>query len=212
MTAPHNIPAVPIEYPDSDGRRVAENTLQFEWIVTLQGGLDHLFRHDPDVFVAGELLWYAVEGKVNRCASPDVMVVFGRPKGRRGSYKLWVENGVAPQVVFDVLAPETRHGTLARKLLFYEKYGVEEYYVYDPDRVRLTGYIRDKSGLFAAVPKMDGYTSPRLGTRFDLSGEKLVVVRPDGKRFLTGLEAAQQNRDEEQRPAVLEKRLDQSHS
>src|SRR3712207_8484741 len=41
-------------YPDSDGQPMADNTRQFRWIVTIQGGLDALFRDDPNVFVAGE--------------------------------------------------------------------------------------------------------------------------------------------------------------
>ncbi len=32
------------------------------------------------------------------------MVVFGRPKGDRGSYKQWLENQIAPQVVFEILS------------------------------------------------------------------------------------------------------------
>ena len=87
-------------YPDSDGEPMADNTLQFEWIVTIEGGLDLLFKDDPNVFVAGDLLWYAVEGNNRIRLAPDAMVVFGRPKGYRGSYKQWEEGGIAPQVVF----------------------------------------------------------------------------------------------------------------
>ena len=50
-----------IFYPDSDGKRMADNTLQFRWIVTIKEGAEALFRQDPNVFVAGDLLWYAVE-------------------------------------------------------------------------------------------------------------------------------------------------------
>ena len=49
-------------YPNSDGQPIAENTKQFRWIVTIQGGLDALFKDDPNIFVAGNLLWYPVEG------------------------------------------------------------------------------------------------------------------------------------------------------
>ena len=51
MNAPLNFPLAQIDYPDSDGRRMAENTLQFQWIMTLQGGMDDLFRDNPDVFL-----------------------------------------------------------------------------------------------------------------------------------------------------------------
>lgn len=179
-----------VTYPERDGNPMSDNTLQFRWIVTLQGGLDDLFADRPDVFVAGDLLWYPVEGDNATRQAPDVMVAFGRPKGDRGSYRQWDEGGVAPQVVFEVLSPGNRPGEMARKLLFYETYGVEEYYVYDPDRVRLAAYTRGPDG-FEQVANPDGFTSPRLGVRFDLSsGPELVVHRPDGRRFLTYRELA----------------------
>src|SRR5580658_3058808 len=87
-----------IEYPDSDGLPMAENTLQYQWIVTITGGLRHLFAKNPNVFVAGDLFWYPVEGRPKIRYAPDTMVAFGRPKGHRGSYRQWVEDGVAPQV------------------------------------------------------------------------------------------------------------------
>ena len=30
-------------YPETDGEPMADNTLQYEWIVTIKGGLDALF-------------------------------------------------------------------------------------------------------------------------------------------------------------------------
>jgi len=41
---------------------MADNTKQFRWIVTIKEGLEWLFQDDPNVFVAGDLLWYPVEG------------------------------------------------------------------------------------------------------------------------------------------------------
>src|SRR3954463_10680815 len=96
----HDAPAV--EYPDSDGKPMAENTLQFRWIVTIKEGLDWVFSDRPDVFVAGDLFWYPVEGHPEICQAPDTLVAFGRPKGDRGPYKQWEEEGIAPQVVFEV--------------------------------------------------------------------------------------------------------------
>ncbi|ELS04358.1 hypothetical protein Xen7305DRAFT_00040890 [Xenococcus sp. PCC 7305] len=70
-----------IIYPDSDGKPMADNTKQFHWIVTIQQNLEWLFKDNPNVFVAGDLLWYPVEGDNKKCTAPDVMVVLGRPKG-----------------------------------------------------------------------------------------------------------------------------------
>src|SRR4051795_2534945 len=120
-------PSKTIDYPDSDGLPMSDNTLQFQWITTLVGGLEALFRDDPNVFVAGDLLWYPVEGDNVTRSAPDAMVAFGRPKGYRGSYKQWVEGGIAPQVVFEILSPGNRAGRMVRKFRFYERFGVEEY-------------------------------------------------------------------------------------
>jgi Uma2 family endonuclease len=74
-------------YPDSDGQPMADNTKQFRWIVTIKENLEWLFANDPNVFVAGDLLWYPVEGNNKTRVAPDILVVFGRQKGDRGSYK-----------------------------------------------------------------------------------------------------------------------------
>src|SRR3954466_14530691 len=90
-------PGSRIIYPEDDGQPMAENTLQFQWIVTIKEGLERAFRNRADVFVAGDLLWYPTEGVPQTRQAPDAMVVFGRPKGYRGSYRQWDEGGIAPQ-------------------------------------------------------------------------------------------------------------------
>ncbi len=181
-----------IEYPSGDGSSIAENTLQYEWIVTIQGSLDRLFRHDPNVFVAGDLLWYPVEGNNRLCYAPDTMVVIGRPKGHRCSYMQWCEAGVAPQVVFEVLSPSYRIGEMNRKYAFYERYGVEEYYIIDPDQHTLDGWFRRGSRL-QPIDDFPGWVSPELGIRFQVSpGEFVRLYQPDGQPFLSYLQVCAQ--------------------
>src|SRR5215217_6795153 len=112
-----------IVYPQSDGQPMADNTKQFRWIVTIQGGLDALFRADPQVFVAGDLLWYPVEGHPEMCMAPDVMVVF------------------------EIHSPGNTIAAMMRKVRFYERHGVEEYYLYDPDTGELIGWQRQEATL-----------------------------------------------------------------
>ena len=97
-----------IEYPESDGLPIAHNTLQFRWISTIMWGLDALYLHDANVFVAGNLLWYPVKGELTIRIGPDVLVALGRPRGERRSYKQWEEGNLAPQVIFEVLSPGNR--------------------------------------------------------------------------------------------------------
>lgn len=148
-----------IVYPESDGKPMADNTKQFRWIVTLEGGFEALFRDREDVFVAGDLCWYPVEGRPDIRMAPDVMIVFGRPKGDRGSYKQWEEEGIAPQVVFEVLSPGNSLLEMAKKLEFYDRYGVEEYYLYDPDSGDFTGWIRGEDGRLHVIDPIEGWTS-----------------------------------------------------
>jgi len=178
-----------VVYPDSDGQPMADNTLQFEWITTIKGNLDLLYADRADVFVAGDHLIYAVEGQPTVRQAPDVYVAFGRPKGHRGSYKVWEEDGVFPQVVFKVLSPGNRKKEMARKFLFYQGHGAREYYVIDPDRGRMRGSVAGAAGL-EDVPDMNGWVSPRLGIRFEC-GTDLNVYYPDGRRFLTFVELGQ---------------------
>src|SRR5262245_3895041 len=131
-----------IVYPESDGKPMADNTRQFRWIQVLAGNLMALYGDRQDVFVAGDLLWYPVKGAPKVVNAPDVMVVFGRPRGDRGSYRQWEEEEVAPQVAFEVLSPSNDYREMIDKLLFYEAHGVQEYYVYDPDRNDLTIHLR----------------------------------------------------------------------
>lgn len=129
-TVPQTLPEV--TYPDSDGQPMAENTLQYEWIVLLKENLDVLFEANPDVFVAGDLLWYPVKGQPETARAPDVMVIMGRSKGYRGSYKQWEEGDIAPPVVFEVLSPSNIRAEMSQKLIFYHSLGL------DPDALNST--------------------------------------------------------------------------
>lgn len=66
-----------IIYPSSDGKRMAENTKQFDLIVYLKLGIDYLFASDENIFVASDLLWYPVKGRPDICTAPDVMIAIG---------------------------------------------------------------------------------------------------------------------------------------
>ncbi len=79
--------ATEIVYPENDGNPMSDNTEQFKWIVLIKENLEIFFASEPNVFVAGDLLWYPVEGDNKTRQAPDAMVVFGRPKGKRGSYQ-----------------------------------------------------------------------------------------------------------------------------
>ncbi|OJW08370.1 MAG: hypothetical protein BGO49_13310, partial [Planctomycetales bacterium 71-10] len=184
------------------------------WIVTIKEGIAALFADRDDVFVAADLLWYADRTNKYDVVAPDVLVVFGRPRGHRRSYREWVEAGVAPQVVFEIDSPSNTAAEMTRKLAIYDRRGVEEYYYYDPESGRLKGWIREAAGLRPIADFRD-WASPRLGITFEAPRRKdaLIVRGPDGKRFRT-FQEVKRAADEErrrrrraQRQAVAERRL-----
>jgi Uma2 family endonuclease len=186
-----NFPPTRSYYPDSDGEPMSDNTIQFRWIVTIQGNLDDLYRENPDVFVAGDHLIYPVEGEPNTRQAPDVYVAFGRPKGDRGSYKVWEEAGIFPQVVFEVWSPNNRFEKMQKKFGFYEKHGAEEYYIIYPEFPAHVDGWRCEAGRFVEIEPIDGWVSPRLGIRFSVRSDQIALYRPDGSPFLSFLEMAE---------------------
>jgi Uma2 family endonuclease len=195
-------------YPDSDGQPMADNTKQFRWIVLIKENLDALFADDEAVFVAGDLLWYPVEGRPDIRVAPDVLVAFSRPKGDRGSYRQWQEDNVAPQVIFEILSPGNTTKEMSRKLLFYNHYSVEEYYIYDPDNNELTGLIR-VDGELTPIENIDNWVSPRLGVRFELTPLTLNIYDSQNNLFLSPLELSKELAQERQRSEQEQARANQ---
>ena len=185
-------------YPDSDGEPVAENTKQLDIMITLKGGLNALLE---DAFVAADLFWYPVRltaaqitaGEQPPKQAPDVMVAFGRPKGHRRSYKQWEEENIAPQVVFEIVSnSNTLKELREKKLAFYQKYGVEEYYMFDPERQLLEGWLRVSNRL-QPITAMKGWVSPRLNLRFHVEGELLQLYTDNGERLASYAEMVEKS-------------------
>ncbi|MCP3944546.1 MAG: Uma2 family endonuclease [Desulfobacteraceae bacterium] len=199
------IAADEVIYPESDGKPMSDNTKQYRWIVKIKEGLESMFA-DAEVFVAADLSWYPVERDIYTKKAPDVMAAFGRPKGDRGSYVQYKEENIPPQVVFEILSPGNTAEEMENKFDFYEEHGVEEYYVYDPEKVTLKGWVRLGKRL-RPVENIIGWVSPRMRIRFEIPGDELVIFRPDGRRFLTPLETEQQWHSERRRAEQAENQL-----
>jgi Uma2 family endonuclease len=121
-----------IEYPDSDGKPVAETDFQRVPLLYAVGVLDHYFQDRPDVYVSGNICFYYEEGKPSSYLSPDVLVIFGIPKRRRRSYKVWEEGGKFPNFILEVTSKSTVSEDQGSKKGLYAFWGVEEYFQFDP--------------------------------------------------------------------------------
>jgi Uma2 family endonuclease len=172
-----------VHYPDDDGLPMSDNTAQYRWMSILKWSADGQYHNDPAVFVAGNHLIYPVEGDAKTRQAPDAYVAFGRPKDDRGSYKVWEEAGIFPQVVFEVWSPSNRVSDMEDKREFYEKYGAEEYYIVYPEFPSHADGWRREGAKLVRIPEMNDFVSPRLGWRFHLVGGELTVFGPDGREL-----------------------------
>jgi Uma2 family endonuclease len=193
--APPPLASSAVEYPESDGQQMADNTLQWETIAYLVSALKLWFREHADVFVAGDLLWYYREGDPRQRVAPDGMVVFGRPAGYRGSYRQWEEAGIVPQVVFEVLSPNNTAREMQRKYGLYAQLGCEEYYLIDPDALAIEGFTRP-GGTLTYLEDGIGFVSPRLGLRLGFTQDRFRLWTSDDMT-LPSLNDAVDRADEE---------------
>ena len=126
---------VAVEYPDSDGKPVAESDFQLNYLIYARERLRIYYRDQcmrDDVYVAGNLLIYYEEGNAGASVAPDVFVVMGVPIHDRRSYRLWLEGGKVPDFVLEITSHSTRDEDQGRKRELYRRLGVREYWQYDP--------------------------------------------------------------------------------
>ncbi len=205
------IPQEEPDYPISDGKPVADSTQQFQAIGRIAFETEAMFLDEPNVAVHADLFWYTVRGDPRACRAPDTMVIFGRPKAMRQYYKQWEEDNIPPQVVFEVKSDSNTPSNLEGTFQFYDRHGVEEYYLYDPVPNTIQGWQRRGRHL-EPIRQMQGWVSPRLGIRFEVESEGVVMYRPDGRRFRNAAETVQVAALEELRANREQARADQAEA
>ncbi|MEH2065911.1 MAG: Uma2 family endonuclease [Nostoc sp.] len=126
------IPVTPIEYPDEDGKPMAEGDLQCSYLTYARNALRIYFQNHQDVYVAGNLFIYYEKGYPESVVAPDVFVVFGVENRDRRSYKTWEENNQTPNFVLEITSKTTRSKDQGAKKGIYAFLGVREYFQYDP--------------------------------------------------------------------------------
>ena len=175
-----------IEYPDDDGEPMADNTLQFKWIVLIEENLESgLSRMIPTC--SWRATCCGIRWRVSQPSGPHRMPwsLWGDRKGRRGSYKQWEEGQYRASGGLRDPLPGNRPPEMERKFKFYEQYGVEEYYIYDPDDGTFEGWLRRGSRAGQGQERVR-IRQPSV-LRFDSSRAKgpdnLKIFGPDGELF-----------------------------
>ncbi|BAY26807.1 hypothetical protein NIES2100_66230 [Calothrix sp. NIES-2100] len=136
------IPITPIEYPEEDGKPMAEGDLQRKYLVYATDVLEIYFQNRPDVYVSGNLFVYYEQGNPESVVAPDVFVVFGVDNKERRSYKTWEEQDKTPDFVLEITSKTTRSKDQGAKKGIYAFLGVREYFQYDPTGDYLTPQLQ----------------------------------------------------------------------
>jgi Uma2 family endonuclease/uncharacterized small protein (DUF1192 family) len=123
---------------------MAETDSHLTVIIHLIQALRDFFESAPNVYVAGDMMFYYAEGHKELVKVPDVFVVKGVLKHKRRTFKLWEERAV-PCTIFEITSKGTRKEDTDGKKKLYQQLGVQEYFLFDP----LDEYLE---------PRLQGFT------------------------------------------------------
>ena len=120
-------------YPEIDGKIRGYGDFHHHQIRVLYQSLVLFIKTlSKDIYLTSNLMFYYEEGNPNRRFAPDLMICFGVENKKRRTYKLWEEKQV-PQVIIEVVSKETWQKDVTTKRRLYERLGVAEYYIIDPE-------------------------------------------------------------------------------
>jgi Uma2 family endonuclease len=186
-------PAI-LNYPESDGKPMAESALNRDWMVRIIELLQCFFK-GVRVYVSGNLLIYYVEGDPTKSVAPDVFVVKDCDPKQRRVFKIWEERRT-PSFALEITSPKTRREDQVHKMRLYAQLGIEEYFLYDPLaewlEPALFGYRLVGGGYVPIEPDTDTeIISEQLGITFRLEKGRLALFATStGQRLTTGNERA----------------------
>jgi Uma2 family endonuclease len=170
-----------VYYPSEDGEPMGETGYQVNAILALYGTLTQLYKHRTDIYVTADMFWYWEKGNPSACCAPDVMVIPGVNNEVRRSFRSWNEKGVVPAVIFEMASRKTWRRNLGALYQTYERLGVKEYFLFDPERKYIQPHFqgfRLRKGKYSPIRSgRDGsLTSIKLGLRMVPEGIYLQLA------------------------------------
>ncbi len=192
-------------YPYTDGEPMAESDFQYEFLVYVRDALNVHFSKSPDIYVSGNMFIYYEKGNPRKQVAPDIFVVFGVPKYKRYSYKIWEEGKMADVVIEIVSRGNWRKDE--QNVNLYRRLGVKEYFRYDPtgdslDPV-LQGHWLDEDGTYQkmelevlpnGIQKLDSFL---LNLELRLESGRLRLYDPKQEGYLLSYEESESRAEEE---------------
>lgn len=187
------------DMPNADHNNLVDYLLQIlRWLYNFENYAVHR-----------EINFYQTSDPNEKPFYPDVFVLKNQIPEHLTSYRLG-DGNPAPNVIIEVLSTRTRRSDLYQKPKLYAKWGVKEYFVYDPrprtrktKMRRLWGWQnRDGQVVEMVLEKDNSLWSNELESRLIPDGVYLRLYDKDGNLRLTEAETERQKRFE------LEKQLE----
>lgn len=174
---------------------MAETGIHVQAIEWLHQALQDFFQDRPDVYIAADQFWYWEEGNNAARVAPDVMVVPGVGNRLRRSFFAWQESGT-PSVVFEIASEGTWRDDLNDKYDLYERLGVREYFLFDPEAIHLVPPVQGYRLHGTAYRRMrEGLIESELGFKLDAEGMMLRLTDSrTGTPMLTRAEQVQREK------------------
>jgi Uma2 family endonuclease len=130
--------------------------------------------------ITANQFWYWKRGNPKARRAPDVMVVPGVPREPpRRSYRMWLEGNTLPAAIFEMSSKKTIKSDRGPKFKQYERLGVREYFLFDPDcrvlQPALQGF-RLVDGRYQRIAAADDMLESDLGFRLRIEGKILRLI------------------------------------
>ena len=183
-----------IDYPDSDGKPMAETPIHGRNLFSLIQMLDRRSAADPMAYVFGNMFVYYRRGDPRAVVAPDVALALGVGKEpERRVYKTWLE-GKGLDLVIELTSRSSKREDMNEKFAIYrDELHVSEYSLFDP----LEEYLKPSLQGFRLIEgryvpiKSAGKRLPSsvLGLEFERDAQWLRLFDPlTGERIPTAFE------------------------
>lgn len=179
-----------IYYPAELEKEMGETAFHYKLIYLLFGILEQHFSNKKDLVIAANMMVYYDKGNIKKWLAPDIFVCLGVENTLRRTFKTW-EEGVFPQIVFEIASESTFEKDLGEKRLNYARLGVEEYYLLDPEREylpsSLMAFKRETGRLVSVNVVNNRVLSPLLNLEIVDTGKSFRLFNPQTNEFLQAI-------------------------
>ena len=184
---PETIVEEEIYYPAELKDEMGETAIHFKFIRLISFLLETFYSSRNDITVGGNLMIYYDQGNPRKWLAPDVFVCYGVENRLRRTYKTW-EEGIFPQIIFEIASDGTFENDLGGKRLEYARLGVEEYYLLDPEREYLPSplmaFRREHGRLVSVNAENNRVHSPLMNLEIVDTGKSFRLFNRQTQEFL----------------------------